>query len=63
MVRPTPCVRSLTESEIKALVVDDKWFAALDAAIRSEMDRVSQQLTQRVDGAGGTLRGSAAADV
>ena len=38
----------LTESEIKTLVVDDKWLAALGAAIHGEMDRVSQQLTQRV---------------
>jgi type I restriction enzyme M protein len=38
----------LTEAEVKALVVDDKWLAALDAAIHGEMDRVSQQLTQRV---------------
>ncbi len=38
----------LTEPEIKTLVVDDKWLAALDAAIHGEMDRVSQQLTQRV---------------
>ena len=38
----------LTEGEIKALVVDDKWLAALDAAIHGEMDRVSQQLTRRV---------------
>ena len=38
----------LTENEIKSLVVDDKWLAALDAAIHGEMDRVSQQLTQRV---------------
>ena len=29
-------------------MVDDKWLAALDAAIHGEMDRVSQQLTQRV---------------
>jgi type I restriction enzyme M protein len=28
--------------------VDDKWLAALDAAIQSEMDRISQALTQRV---------------
>jgi type I restriction enzyme M protein len=28
--------------------VDDKWLAALDAAIRDEMDRVSQQLALRV---------------
>ena len=38
----------LPKSEIKTLVVDDKWMAALDAAIHSEMDRVSQQLTHRV---------------
>ncbi len=38
----------LTEPEIKSLVVDDKWLAALDAAIRSEMERVSRELTQRV---------------
>jgi type I restriction enzyme M protein len=38
----------LTEAEIKTLVVDDKWLAALDAAIHGEMERVSQQLTQRV---------------
>jgi type I restriction enzyme M protein len=38
----------LTEAEIKTLVVDDKWFAALDAAIHGELDRVSQTLTRRV---------------
>ena len=38
----------LTESEIKTLVVDDKWLASLNATIHGEMDRVSQQLTQRV---------------
>ena len=38
----------LTEAEIKTLVVDDKWLAALDAVIHGEMDRVSQSLTQRV---------------
>jgi type I restriction enzyme M protein len=40
--------RKLAEAEIKALVVDDKWLFALDAAIHGEMDSVSQQLTQRV---------------
>jgi hypothetical protein len=29
-------------------VVDDKWLAALGAAIHGEMDRISQALTQRV---------------
>ena len=38
----------LTEAEIKALVVDGKWLAALDRDIHGEMDRISQALTQRV---------------
>jgi type I restriction enzyme M protein len=38
----------LTEPDVRTLVVDDKWLAALNAAIHGEMDRVSQQLTQRV---------------
>jgi type I restriction enzyme M protein len=38
----------LSEDEIKALAVDDKWLAALDAVIHGEMDRVSQAITQRV---------------
>ena len=38
----------LTEDEVKALVVDDKWLATLGAAIHGEMDRVSQALTRRV---------------
>jgi type I restriction enzyme M protein len=38
----------LTESEVKTLVVDDKWMAALDGALHGELDRVSQTLTTRV---------------
>jgi type I restriction enzyme M protein len=38
----------LTEDEIKALVVTDKWLAALGAAVQSELDRVSQTLTGRI---------------
>ena len=38
----------LIEAEIKTLVVDDKWLAAIDTAVHGEMDRVSRQLTQRV---------------
>jgi type I restriction enzyme M protein len=38
----------LTEAEIKTLVVDDKWLAALAAAVQSELDRVSQALTGRI---------------
>lgn len=39
---------ALTEAEIKTLVVDDKWLAALDAAVHGEIDRVSQALTGRI---------------
>jgi type I restriction enzyme M protein len=38
----------LSEAEVKTLVVEDKWLAALEAAIQGEMERVSQSLTQRV---------------
>jgi type I restriction enzyme M protein len=39
---------TLSEDEVKALVVDDKWMAALGAAIGGEVERISQALTQRV---------------
>jgi len=38
----------LTEAEIKMLVVDDKWLAALSAQVQGELDRVSQALTGRI---------------
>ena len=38
----------LTATDVKTLVVDDKWLASLNTTVHSEMDRVSQQLTQRV---------------
>ena len=38
----------LEKGEIKSLVVDHKWLAALDVATHTEMNRVSQTLTQRV---------------
>ena len=39
---------NLTQDEIKELVVDDKWMPTLRQAINSEMDRISQRLTQRI---------------
>jgi type I restriction enzyme M protein len=39
---------ALTENEVKTLVVDDKWLAAIAAAVQSELDRVSQTLTGRI---------------
>jgi type I restriction enzyme M protein len=39
---------TLTEDEIKTLVVDDKWLASVAAAVQGELDRVSQTLTGRI---------------
>ena len=39
---------TLSEAEIKTLVVDDKWMARLAAAVQGELDRVSQTLTGRI---------------
>lgn len=39
---------TLTEAEIKTLVVEDKWLASLRAAIDGEVQRVTQQLAGRV---------------
>lgn len=40
--------KTLTESEIKVLVVDDKWMKSLEREVKSEMDRISQRLTGRI---------------
>ena len=39
---------TLTEDEIKTLVVDNKWLATIAAAVQGELDRVSQTLTGRI---------------
>lgn len=38
----------LTVDEIKTLVVDDKWLTTLAEAVQSELNRVSQALTSRI---------------
>lgn len=38
----------LTEAEIKTLVVDNKWFASIQAAIEGEVQRLTQRLAGRV---------------
>lgn len=38
----------MTEGEIKTLVVDDKWLAALKEAVEEEIGRVAQRLASRV---------------
>ncbi|MCB9169984.1 MAG: N-6 DNA methylase [Flavobacteriales bacterium] len=39
---------TLSEAEVKILVVEDKWMDTLSAAVHGEMDRISQRLTGRV---------------
>jgi type I restriction enzyme M protein len=39
---------TLTETEIKTLVTDHKWMHTIATAITTEMERVSQALTQRI---------------
>ncbi len=39
---------TLTDAEIKTLVIDDKWMACLSASVQGELDRVSQTLTGRI---------------
>jgi type I restriction enzyme M protein len=38
----------LNETEIKTLVVEDKWLAAITDAVQGELERVSQTLTGRI---------------
>lgn len=38
----------LSAADIKTLVVDDKWLAALASSVQGELDRVSQALTGRI---------------
>jgi type I restriction enzyme M protein len=40
--------RKISTEELKVLIIEDKWLAALEVAIRGELDRVSQKLTERV---------------
>ena len=40
--------KTLTETEIKTLVVDDKWMASIERSVKTEMERISQRLTQRI---------------
>ena len=39
---------TLTEAEIKTLVIEDKWVASIQSAIKDEVQRVIQALTERV---------------
>ena len=38
----------LTEDEVRTLVIDDKWLTTITQEIKTELDRISQRLTQRI---------------
>ena len=38
----------LTEDEVKTMVVDDKWMAAISGDVKTEMERISQRLARRI---------------
>jgi type I restriction enzyme M protein len=40
--------KTLSDDEIKTLVVDDKWISHLENSLQNEMQRISQRLTQRI---------------
>lgn len=40
---------TLTVDEIKDIVVDDKWMTIIEKDVHSEMDRISQNLTNRIN--------------
>ncbi len=40
--------QELTTNEVKTLVVDDKWMAAISAEIDGELERISYRLTSRI---------------
>ena len=38
----------LTEAEVKSIVIDDKWLPAIEVTVKTELNRVSQQLSGRI---------------
>ncbi|MCX8473805.1 MAG: type I restriction-modification system subunit M [Sediminibacterium sp.] len=38
----------LTETEVKSIVLDDKWLPAIEVTVKTEMNRISQQLAGRI---------------
>lgn len=49
MVRVAAQYRKITEDEIKTLVIEDKWLTALAKDVQTEMNRVSQFLSGRIN--------------
>ncbi len=39
---------TLSETEIKNVVVENKWLASIEKVVKTEMDRINQRLTGRI---------------
>lgn len=39
---------TLTEDDVKQLVINDKWMTSIKKSIQTEMERISQRLTLRI---------------
>ena len=48
MTRVADQYGKLAKEDVKALVIDDKWMAMLEAAVQGELDRISQTLAGRI---------------
>ena len=48
LLRCLALIPTLDEAAIKTLVVQDKWLATLQAGIKAEIERITQQLASRV---------------
>lgn len=40
--------KMLSETDIRQLVVEDKWMASIERSVKTEMERISQHLAQRI---------------
>lgn len=47
-IKALDCYKTLTEPEIKELVVEDKWIINVEKSVKTEMERISLRLTQRI---------------
>ena len=42
-------IGSMTEAEIKTTVIEDKWLSRIEEAIHTEVSRVTQEKTARIE--------------
>ena len=40
--------KSLTEDELKSLIIEDKWMTSLHNSVKNEMERISHKLAERI---------------